>query len=185
MTHAIAEHSALIVVLGGGMLPDGQPSPSTLARAATAAELAKAMPRAGVICSGSHGVGSRPQKSEAESMADVLAAAGIDRSRIFLEDESRDTIGNAVHVAERYLAVVNPRPIHLVTSPFHLARSIQTFKLVLGPSWPIDGTASPAVADDAERAAHEARFLEQTRAFLADTTPGDIPSIAAKLRRRG
>jgi uncharacterized SAM-binding protein YcdF (DUF218 family) len=90
-----------------------------------------------------------------------------------------------VHVAERYLARIAPRPIHLVTSPFHLDRSVETFRLVLGPAWPIDGTASGAVPDDADRARHEQRFLEQTRLFLADMTPGDIPAIAAKLRRRG
>ena len=117
-------------------------------------------------------------------MAEVLVAAGVDSSRIFLEDESRDTIGNAVHVAERYLAAIAPRPVHVVTSPFHLARSVETFRLVLGPAWPVDGTPSAAVADDPERARNEERFLEQTRLFLADTTPGDIAGIAAKLRRR-
>ena len=166
------------------MQPDGTPAPSTLARATTAAALAARFMDAAVICSGSHGVGRRPRKSEAASMADVLVAQGVARERIFLEDESRDTIGNAVHVAERYLASMAPRPIHLVTSPFHLPRSIETFRLVLGPAWVINGAASGMVSDDPERANHEERFLAQTRAFFADTTPGDIAQIAAKLRRR-
>jgi len=180
----LAEHRELIVVLGGGMLADSTPAPSTLARATAAAELARALPGAAIICSGSHGVGRRPRKSEAASMADVIIAKGIAPTRIFLEDKSRDTIGNAVHVAERYLAAIAPRPVHVVTSPFHLARSVETFRLVLGPAWPIDGTASGAVPDDPERARSEQRFLEQTRLFLADTTPGDIAGIAAKLKRR-
>jgi uncharacterized SAM-binding protein YcdF (DUF218 family) len=184
VTRALGGHPELIVVLGGGMRPDGTPAPSTITRAATAAELAAKHPQAAVICSGSHGVGRRPRKSEAASMADVLVAQGVARERIFLEDESRDTIGNAVHVAERYLASLTPRPIHLVTSPFHLPRSVETFRLVLGPAWVIDGAASGTVSDDAERASHEERFLAQTRAFFADTTPGDVAEIAAKLRRR-
>ncbi len=184
MTGALADHPELIVVLGGGMQPDGTPAPSTLARAATASALAAKYANAAVICSGSHGVGRRPRKSEAASMADVLVAQGVARARIFLEDESRDTIGNAVHVAERYLSRIAPRPIHLVTSPFHLPRSVETFRLVLGPAWVIDGVASGTVADDAERAKHEERFLAQTQAFFADTTPGDIAQIAEKLRRR-
>jgi len=184
VSRALADHPELIVVLGGGMQPDGTPAPSTLARAATAAALAATLTQAAVICSGSHGVGRRPQKSEAASMADVLVAQGVARERIFLEDESRDTIGNAVHVAERYLASIAPRPIHVVTSPFHLPRSIETFKLVLGSAWAIEGTASGTVSDDPERANHEERFLAQTRAFFADTTHGDIAGIAAKLRRR-
>ena len=181
---ALADHPELIVVLGGGMLADGHPAPSTLARAETGADLARERPAAAIICSGSHGVGRKPRKSEAASMADVIVARGVDAARIFLEDESRDTIGNAVHVAERYLATIAPRPIYVVTSPFHLDRSIETFELVLGQAWPIHGRPSGPVPDDPERARHERRFLEQTRLFLADTTPGDIAGIAAKLRRR-
>ena len=181
---ALADHPELIVVLGGGMLADGTPAPSTVARARAAADLARSHADAALICSGSHGVGRRPKSSEAASMAAVLVAAGVDRARVFLEDESRDTIGNAVHVAERYLAGIAPRPLHVVTSPFHLARSVETFKLVLGPRWRVDGTASAPVADDPERALNEERFLEQTRLFLADTRPGDIAGIAAKLKRR-
>jgi uncharacterized SAM-binding protein YcdF (DUF218 family) len=184
VTRALADHPELVVVLGGGMQPDGTPAPSTLARATTAAELAAKLPAAAIICSGSHGVGRRPQKSEAASMADVITAHGVAAERIFLEDESRDTIGNAVNVAERHLASIAPRPIHVVTSPFHLARSIETFRLVLGPAWQIDGIASGVVSDDRERARHEERFLEQTRLFLAHTTPGDIAGIAARLKRR-
>jgi uncharacterized SAM-binding protein YcdF (DUF218 family) len=180
----LAEHTELIVVLGGGMLADGTPAPSTLARAAAAADLARTHPRAAVICSGSHGVGRRPIKSEAAAMADVITASGVERARIFLEDESRDTIGNAVHVADRYLRAIAPRPLLVVTSPFYLARSVETFRLVLGPAWPVDGSASAAVADDDARALNEERFLQQTRLFLAGTSSGDIAAIAAKLRRR-
>jgi len=184
VTASVADYPELIVVLGGGMLAGGSPAPSTLARAETAAELALEHPEAAIICSGSHGVGRKPRRSEAASMGDAIAARGIEAGRIFLEDESRDTIGNAVHVAERYLATLSPRPMYLVTSPFHLDRSLETFKLVLGPAWTIHGRASSIVPDDPERARHERRFLEQTRLFLADTTPGDIAGIAAKLRRR-
>jgi hypothetical protein len=87
-------------------------------------------------------------------------------------------------VAERYLAAITPRRLYLVTSPFHLDRSLKTFELVLGPAWPILGVASGPVSDDPERARNEQRFLEQTRLWLADMTPGDIAAIAAKLRRR-
>jgi len=96
----------IIVVLGGGMLPDGIPAPATLARGKAAADLARAHPNAAIVCSGSHGVGRKPRRSEAASMADLIVAEGIERRRIFLEDQSRDTIGNAVFVAERYLSTI-------------------------------------------------------------------------------
>jgi uncharacterized SAM-binding protein YcdF (DUF218 family) len=181
---SVAAHPEVIVVLGGGVLPDGMPAPATLARGAAAADLARAHPEAAIICSGSHGVARKPRRSEAASMADVLVAAGIDRGRIFLEDKSRDTIGNAVFVVERYLGAITPRPVYIVTSPFHLERSIETFRLVLGPAWPIRGVASAPAPDDAERAKHEQRFLQQTREFLAGITPGEVSRMSAKLRER-
>ena len=117
-------------------------------------------------------------------MADVIVANGIDRERIFLEDQSRDTIGNAVYVAERYLAAISPRRAYVVTSPFHLGRSVETFRLVLAPGWDIEGVASAPALDDAERAKHEPRFLLQTRAFLAGIAPGEVTRMVAKLRGR-
>jgi uncharacterized SAM-binding protein YcdF (DUF218 family) len=174
----------LIVVLGGGMLPDGTPAPATLARGAAAAELGREHPEAAIICSGSHGVGRKPRRSEAATMAELIIANGIKGDRIFLEDESRDTIGNAVHVADRYLSSLAPRPLHIVTSPFHLERSVETFRLVLGPAWEIEGVASAPAPDDGEREKHESRFLMQTRAFLAGIAPGEIARMVAKLRSR-
>ena len=173
----------IIVVLGGGILPDGTPAPATLARGAAAAALAREHPEAAVICSGSHGVGRKPRRSEAASMRELIIANGVDGERIFLEDESRDTIGNAVYVADRYLSSVAPRPLYIVTSPFHLERSVETFRLVLGTAWRIEGFASAPAPDDGERAKHEARFLMQTRAFLAGIPPGEVAQMVAKLRR--
>lgn len=180
----VAAYPEIIVVLGGGMLADSVPAPATLARGRAAADLARAHPEAAIICSGSHGVGRKPRRSEAASMADLIAAEGIDRGRIFLEDQSRDTIGNAVFVAERYLSAIPPRRVYVVTSPFHLERSVETFRLVLGPAWDIEGVASAPAPDDAERAKHERRFLEQTREFLAGISPGEVSRISAKLRER-
>ena len=179
----LSDYPEIIVVLGGGMLPNGTPAPATLARAEAAADLARAHEDAAIICSGSHGVGRKPRRSEAASMADLIVERGTDRRRIFLEDKSRDTIGNAVYVGERYLAAIPARRIFLVTSPFHLERSVATFRLVLGPDWEIEGVASAPAPDDGQRAKHEPRFLMQTRAFLAGIAPGEVARMAAKLRR--
>lgn len=174
----------IIVVLGGGMLPGGTPAPATLARARAAADLARVHGGAAIICSGSHGDGGKPRRSEAASMADLIAERGIGRERIFLEDESRDTVGNAVLVADRYLAAIPARPLYVVTSPFHLERSLETFRLVLGPTWEAQGVASAPAPDDGERAEHEPRYLMQTRAFLAGIAPGEVARMVAKLRSR-
>lgn len=178
---SVADFPEIAVVLGAGVKADGRPTWSTVARADAGAELAKDRDLA-VIVSGSHGNGPRPPRTEAALMADRLTAGGIDRSRIFLEDESRDTITNAVFVAERYLVGVAPRPLWIVTSPFHMARSLATFAFVLGPSWPLRSHPAAPGAKEAELAASEAMFLDRTRAVLAGIEPGDIPRIGERAR---
>lgn len=178
---ALASAREIVVVLGGGLQQDGRPTWSTLARADAAAEVAKNgdVP---VIVSGSHGNGPRPARTEAEQMAERLVERGVARERIFLEDESRDTITNAAFVAQRYLARLDPRPLRIVTSPFHMERSLATFALVLGPSWPLAGHPSAAGTKEAEHAANEALYLARTRALLADIDPGDIARIVERAR---
>jgi len=178
----LAMYREIAVVLGGGVTRDGGPNPSTLARAdAAAADLAD-HPDIAFIVSGSHGNGPKPQTTEAEFMADRLAALGVERRRIFLEDESRDTVSNAAFVAERYLVKIAPRPVIVITSPFHVARSVETFRLVLGPGWPIRGHASAPGTNDDAHAANEAVFLARTRARLEGIAPGDVARIARRVR---
>lgn len=177
----LAKYREVAVVLGAGLTLDGGPNPSTLARADAAADLARTRDVA-VIASGSHGNGPRPAKTEAAYMAERLRERGVAPERIFIEDESRDTLSNAAFVAERYLARISPRPLVIVTSPFHLARSIATFALVLGPSWAVSGYASRPGANDDAHVANEALFLARTRARLEGIPPGDIAGIARRAR---
>ena len=178
---ALNEFREIAVVLGGGLTKDGRPTSSTLARADAAAELAKDRDVA-VIASGSHGNGPRPARTEAELMADRMVERGTERSRVFLEDESRDTITNAAFVAERYLADLEPRRLHIVTSPFHMARSIATFALVLGPPWPLEAHPSAPAPDEAQHAATEELYLGRTRALLSGFEPGDLTRIVERAR---
>jgi uncharacterized SAM-binding protein YcdF (DUF218 family) len=171
----------IAVVLGGGIRTDGTPTEATLARARAAADLVR--PRdLGVILSGGHGGGARRARSEAALMRDVLVERGIDPSRIYLEDASVDTLTNAVNTAVRYLAALAPRPLILVTSPFHMARALETFALVLGPAWPLAAHPSASGPSDAQAAAREAGYLAGTRERLRGTTPGDIGAISARVR---
>lgn len=180
----LADFSEIAVVLGAGLTGDGGPTETTLARADAAASLARGRDVA-FIASGSHGDEPAPKHTEAYFMAEHLAARGIPRSRIFLEDESRDTVGNAALVAERYLADITPRPLVIVTSPFHVARALAIFAMVLGPAWPLMGHLAPRTGQDEAREATETLYLGHARALLEGTTPGDIAAIAARVRARG
>src|ERR1700694_4462142 len=127
----LAGFPEVAVVLGGGMSANGEPSASTTARSRAAAHLAQKRPSLAIITSGSHGEGPAPAKNRAAVMADLIEGAAVPRARLFLEERSRDTIGNAVEVAARYLARIEPSPIYLVTSPFHLERALVVFRNVL------------------------------------------------------
>src|SRR6267378_4903877 len=172
------------VVLGGGTSANGEPSASTAARARAAAHLAQKRPSLAIITSGSHGDGPAPTRSEAAIMADLITAAGVPRDRLFLEERSRDTIGNAVEVAARYLSRIEPRPIYLVTSPFHLERALVTFRHVLGFEWQVQAVAAEDTDDDRKRANSETTFLQETFTFFEGIRPGDMAAIDKKYRAR-
>ena len=111
-------------------------------------------------------------------------ATGVPRDRLFLEERSRDTIGNAVEVVARYLRGVEARPIYLVTSPFHLERALVTFRHVLGFEWQVQAVAAEDTDDDRKRANSETTYLQETFAFFEGIRPGDMAAIDKKYRAR-
>ena len=184
MTNAdgdLSKFREIAVVLGGGLNADDSPKAATLARADAAAQLARERDVA-LIVAGSHGNGPKPNVTEGEHMARRIVERGIPRARIFVEDESRDTLSNAVFVAERYLAGSAPRPLVIVTSPFHMARSLATFALVLGSDWPLEAYPAARGTKEDAHAATEELYLGHTRARLEGLKPGDIRSIAERVR---
>ena len=181
----IANAPEIAVVLGGGLDAGGTPLPSTRARAHRAAQLARERPELGLICSGDRQPGA-PEgvASEAAQMRDLIIGFGIGADRIALEDESRDTLANAVLTAARYLHDLEPRPLSVITSPFHLERATETFRHVLGYRWQVMAVASDETDDDVARAARETRYLQETTAFFAGVRPGDLVAIAKRFRER-
>ena len=182
---AIADAPELAVVLGGGITPEGGPLPSTRARAHRAAQLARERPELMVICSGDRQPDAPAgTASEAALMRDLIIAWGVAAERIAIEDESRDTIGNAVLTAVRHLKDIEPRPLSVITSPFHLERATETFRHVLGYQWQVQAVASDETNDDIERAARETRYLQETTTFFEGVRAGDLPTMARRLRER-
>lgn len=124
---------AYIVVLGGA--EDTEQSAATGMvninnageRLLYAIELAVAYPNAKLILSGGSGrmIGTTP--SSAEIMAKALTAAGIQRSRLLLERHSRNTAENGNRSTELVGAAAVAAPMVLVTSAFHMSRSLGVF----------------------------------------------------------
>jgi uncharacterized SAM-binding protein YcdF (DUF218 family) len=123
-----------IVVLGSGAETvhgwnggrAGVPGGESAARALEAARIARQLPAAVVISSG----GPPPNEREipvALVMRDYLVSLGIQRSRVLVETESRDTHDEAT-VLDPLMRARGIREIVLVTSDVHMRRSVGTFE---------------------------------------------------------
>jgi uncharacterized SAM-binding protein YcdF (DUF218 family) len=134
-----------IIVLGGG--EDGQPvgAPQLAAlneaaeRYTEAVALARRLPQARLIFSGGSGRLLTAEPPEAEAAGRLFEALGVDKSRIALETESRDTFENARLTAR----LVNPKPDQrwlLVTSAWHMPRAMGCFRKAgfAVEAWPVD-----------------------------------------------
>lgn len=178
------------VVLGSGVAPDGTPARTTILRARAALRLAKARPHASLILSGD-GRKEVGISSEAQAMKKILLDGGISAERIFLEDESQDTVGNAVLVAARYFASANSVisasskvKVFVVTSPFHAERALIAFRALVPAHWQVVSYCSRVASTDAARGANESGGVQWMKDFFIGIKPGDISAAIVRLLER-
>ena len=143
-----------IVVLGGALSPDVSEARGVVAldeaaeRITVTVELARRYPNARVIFSGGSNAVVFDEPPEAPFAVQEFEALGIPHERITAEEQSRNTIENAVF--SRLLA--NPQPGErwlLVTSAYHMPRAIAVFRAAGFPveAYPVDWrTRGPADA---------------------------------------
>ena len=124
-----ASEAEAIVVLGGGILESspeydnrGSLLPDALKRLVFAAQLSSAMDLP-IVVSGGKPL-RKSDKAEADVAADTLISLGIPNARIFKEGRSRNTWENARFVSENF----SYRKVVIVTSAYHMVRSVRAFK---------------------------------------------------------
>ncbi len=134
-----------IVLLGGAISPSVSLERGTIAlsdsgaRFVAAVELARRYPNARVIISGGTGSLLSEEAPEAGVAVHEFEALGIPHDRISAEEQSRNTMENAVF--SRLIA--NPQPGErwlLVTSAYHMPRAVGTFRAAGFPiePYPVD-----------------------------------------------
>jgi len=117
------EQCRYIVVLGGGHTDTGllpatsQLSPYALGRITEAVRLSRLLPEAKIITCGP---GVKDQPTHAEILARAAQSLGVAPERFVLLDQGRDTQGEA----ETVRGVVGDAPFVLVTSAWHMPRSM-------------------------------------------------------------
>jgi uncharacterized SAM-binding protein YcdF (DUF218 family) len=133
-----------IVTLGRGVRPDGTLPLAARFRVERAASLYAAGVAPRVIMTGRHSLMTvePPPCTEARAMADLALRLGVPADAILLEEEARDTIGNAYFVARRFLEPNRWRAVRVVTSDFHVPRASWLFQKVLGDDYDIAFTVS-------------------------------------------
>ena len=122
-----------IIVLGGAIAPEVSAFRNAVAlneaaeRLTVTAELARRYPKARVIYSGGSNALLFEGPIEAPFAVRELEALGVAHDRITAEEQSRNTIENAVYSR----LVAQPKPGErwlLITSAFHMPRSIAAFR---------------------------------------------------------
>jgi len=114
------------IILGQTLNPDGRIPQAFKSRLLAAQNLLQIGRIDHIILTGSDV--AKTGISEARAGLEFLKSF---RERISLEEISTDTIGNALHTLP-ILEKLNPKEILLVTSEFHMPRSLYVFEAVLG-----------------------------------------------------
>lgn len=134
-----------IVVLGGAIVPDISAARGNVAldkaaeRVTAGAALALRYPQARLVYSGGTNQLFFRSGSEAVSAVRIFASLGIPPERIIAEEQSRNTVENAVF--SRLLAMPQPGERWLlVTSAYHMPRAIGVFRAAGFPveAYPVD-----------------------------------------------
>ena len=128
LNDGMVQADAIVVLSGGGKdlswLPNiSEPGPDSLERTIAGVKLARKL-KLPLVFTGGSGEVAPTAVREAIPMADVALSLGIPREEIIVEAASRNTLENAA--ATRKL--VQGNRILLVTSAFHMRRSVAMFQ---------------------------------------------------------
>ena len=134
----------VIIVLGGGVRRDGTLTVVSRARVEHALDLYRAGVAPRLIMTGRHGAFLKKPISEAHAMATLARAAGVPDHAILIEDNARDTLGNACFTRDHHLAPNQWRRVHVVTSDFHRKRAYALFCIALGADYKCVFSAIPS-----------------------------------------
>jgi uncharacterized SAM-binding protein YcdF (DUF218 family) len=161
-----------IIMLGGAVSADVSVARDTIAldeagaRLVATVELARRYPSARIIISGGASSLFHDEEPEAVVVMKEFEALGIPHDRISAEEQSRNTVENAVFSR----LVANPQPGErwlLVTSAFHMPRAVGTFRAAGFPiePYPVDyRTRGPADMARPFGVAHDGLQLMDTAA---------------------
>ncbi|MEK7540283.1 MAG: YdcF family protein [Patescibacteria group bacterium] len=173
-----------IVLLGGGITPDGQlPDKKFIQERLCKVQELHAQLRAPIIISGGYSylLEEAPPRTEAAAMREALVAMGVPEKAITLEEQSKDTVSNAYFVKK--ILGQSEDALVIVTSDFHAERAEYIFKQVFGDNCDIRVEAAPSFlpSEQFEKiTAHQKELIGKTQELFKGMEPGDETFLDGK-----
>ena len=170
----------VIVILSGGLQPDGRPHPWVCARLDKAFDLRDST---NYFVSTSAWTVHKPPLldeqgfpvTEAQAGSDYLLAKGIRPDRVLNEAASLDTIGNAYFLRTVHIDPLGLRKILVITSDFHMKKTRWIFEKIFAlepyQGYELSFLSTPDNMDPetlAMRMAHEKKSLERSMTDLEE-----------------
>ena len=126
------DDSLALVILGGGLNPDGSMKDQLIGRLNAGLDCAEQYPNAYVVCTGGGTAKENQDVTEAGQMGAWLLENGLEEDRLILEDRSRSTIENAQFTLD-ILRGDYPQvsDVAIVSSDYHVARGSLLFETMM------------------------------------------------------
>lgn len=125
-----------------------------------------------------------PIKTEAQLNKEYLIGKGVSARSIFLENRSKDTIGNVYYAKKLYFIPKKEKNIVVITSDFHIGRSKYLFKKIFGDKYNIKYIATPSLLKgkmNKDVFSRQLELLNKTKSILAKMKNGDHNFLKNKL----
>ncbi|MDP3728250.1 MAG: YdcF family protein [bacterium] len=176
-----------ILVLGSGVTPRGDLTLIGKSRVEKGVELYKRGAAQRMLFCGaySYKVKNIPASTEAQAMRNYACTLGIAREHCFLEEQSKDTIGNG-YFAKQFLERQNWRSFFVVTSNYHLPKTEYAFKKVFGNEFSFELVPSLtylSTDEILERLDSEKEKIHLYKELFKDVLDGDDRAVAKAMTR--
>jgi len=149
----IRKKSKAVVVLGRKLLPNGEASHILKGRMVVASKVFMTECNVNndlMLVTGGKVTSGVGVLSEAEVMQQLAIKEGVKKSQTILEDQSMNLIENALY-SKDLLEEQGIESIIVITSDFHMARSLKVFQAVLGSSFLLDSREDHPTLSEEEK----------------------------------
>lgn len=170
-----------VIVLANEMDKDGVLNKESSLRASLAAKMVKDYKIPHVItCGWAYRADS--DVKIADAFKSYIVKLGVSAGQILTEENSRDTVGDAVFTRLNLVEPLGLRKFYVVTSNYHVARTRKVFNFVYGSNFSLDVIGADVEFDDGFLSKETESEIAFDRTFC-NVNIGDMAQIMETLRR--